>query len=279
MWNSAAVQLETDLVPRQRSTELSAPGTTPELLRALATCSDATSSESIRLDQVWAELVLGHCSVADTFFAARRSFLLTREPRERITRKRAGALRRLRRRQLDLLEPVLLGRTQKAIAIEFGISVSTISTCLRDALFTLGISCPASKVPPIVVALVSAARCSTGAVGRVSQITDGTVTYRVVSIERPDLALSNVLTPAEFVSVRLLVEGKHHEEIAGERNASPRTIANQLGSAFRKLGVSGRAELLAALARGSLPAVPRLKSVPRARRTTPFAVPLPAEHP
>ena len=57
------------------------------------------------------------------------------------------------------------------------------------------------------------------------------------------------LTPAERAVVALALEGCSNQEIARRRGASARTIANQLASAYRKLGVSGRAELAALGAR------------------------------
>ena len=48
-----------------------------------------------------------------------------------------------------------------------------------------------------------------------------------------------------------LLDGKSYADIARRRRRSVSTIAKQAGSAFRKLGVSSRAELAA---RGILPA-------------------------
>lgn len=254
MWTSA-VKIETGGLAWQRPKEIHAAPNTQELLRAHAVAADATTTSAIGLDRIWAELLRGECCIADTFFAANRSFLLSRE-----TRSPSGKRpRRVPRRPIELLEAVLLGSTQKAIAIEAKMSVSTVSTLLRDVLAVLGLSCPASKVPPIIVALASAARVAP-LTGRESVVTDGVLKYRVISVERPELSLSTRLSPAEYQATRLLVEGKHHDEIARERNASPRTIANQLGSAFRKLGVSGRSELLAALSRGDEPSIRRYDS-------------------
>jgi len=71
---------------------------------------------------------------------------------------------------------------------------------------------------------------------------------KILFTARPDLALCESLPPCEAETVRLFVDGRSHAEIASHRGARPRTIANQLGSVFRKLEVSGRLELLRALA-------------------------------
>jgi DNA-binding NarL/FixJ family response regulator len=56
------------------------------------------------------------------------------------------------------------------------------------------------------------------------------------------------LTPAETAVAELAFAGLANEEIARARGRSARTVANQLASAYRKLGVGSRAELAARLA-------------------------------
>src|SRR5262245_50259691 len=51
------------------------------------------------------------------------------------------------------------------------------------------------------------------------------------------------LPAAEADVVRAAVAGSTNADIARRRGTSVRTVANQLASAFRRLGVSGRAEL------------------------------------
>lgn len=51
------------------------------------------------------------------------------------------------------------------------------------------------------------------------------------------------LTPSEREILGLLVEGRSNADIAHLRGKSPRTIANQVASIFRKLGVGSRREL------------------------------------
>lgn len=56
------------------------------------------------------------------------------------------------------------------------------------------------------------------------------------------------VTAAERVVLVLAVAGLSNAEIAARRGVSPRTVANQLASLFRKLGVHSRLELQAWLA-------------------------------
>ena len=59
----------------------------------------------------------------------------------------------------------------------------------------------------------------------------------------------SVLSEAERAVCALLIGGASNAEIARARNASVRTVANQVASSFRKLGVASRFELIARYAR------------------------------
>lgn len=58
------------------------------------------------------------------------------------------------------------------------------------------------------------------------------------------------LTDAERDVALRVAEGQSNAAIAEARGTHVRTVANQLASLFRKLGVASRAELRAAVARG-----------------------------
>jgi DNA-binding CsgD family transcriptional regulator len=51
------------------------------------------------------------------------------------------------------------------------------------------------------------------------------------------------LSAGERAVVALARQGLSNQEIAKARGTSPRTVANQLASAYRKLGIDGRAGL------------------------------------
>ncbi|CAG1772079.1 partial Putative HTH-type transcriptional regulator, partial [uncultured bacterium] len=70
----------------------------------------------------------------------------------------------------------------------------------------------------------------------------------VMSFPLPDQADLGGLTSAEREIVVLVLRGLSSQAIADRRATSVRTVANQLASIFKKLGVSGRGELTAALA-------------------------------
>jgi DNA-binding CsgD family transcriptional regulator len=71
------------------------------------------------------------------------------------------------------------------------------------------------------------------------------VVFLSAPLERTDVLTE--LTPAEHAVARLVASGSSNAEIGRARGASPRTIANQLASIYRKLGVGSRAELIALL--------------------------------
>lgn len=66
--------------------------------------------------------------------------------------------------------------------------------------------------------------------------------YAVISFELASAAMAR-LSPAERAVVDALLEGHSNREIAARRGAALRTVANQLASAYRKVGVRSRVEL------------------------------------
>jgi DNA-binding NarL/FixJ family response regulator len=97
---------------------------------------------------------------------------------------------------------------------------------------------PAATTPP------SATEVQYGARFRI-----GRDEYLVLSVPLPTLRLPAALTAAERAVVEAVFEGRSNDEIARQRDTSPHTIANQLATAFRKLGVGSRTELIARFGR------------------------------
>jgi len=58
------------------------------------------------------------------------------------------------------------------------------------------------------------------------------------------------LTPAEREVMQLLLAGRSNADIARRRRRSERTVAHQVDSIFRRLGVGSRLELFALCSRG-----------------------------
>ncbi|HEY4102485.1 MAG TPA: LuxR C-terminal-related transcriptional regulator [Polyangiaceae bacterium] len=221
----------------QKPSELS------EILQAYAVSADEATAEPIDLALLWRELVNGEVRVTQSFASEERCYLVLERGREHRTRARIPQSRKIR-----ILESLFFLGAQKNVALEFGVSLSSVAGVTKECLLALGLPCKPSRVSPLVIAAAHAARGdSIVCWGRASQFSHAGATYRVVSFARPDSDLARYLTPAQYEVVRLRVEGMSHTEIAVSRHRSRRTIANQLAESFRRLGVSGRAELIRCL--------------------------------
>jgi DNA-binding NarL/FixJ family response regulator len=195
---------------------------------------DAWAQEEVTLDAIWGRLVTGHWHVENQFTTESRHYLVVkpqRRPAEEL--------------EVDLLLRTLLGERQKVIALESDLSPSTITTRLACTLAKMGFPPKPARVP---ILLVAAAAVATDRVrlpaARVTRWSTPSGELMIVSTTRLDAHLRDVLTPAEGLVARLLVDGLSHREIAARRGSTSRTVANQVASIFRKLDVSGRRELL-----------------------------------
>ncbi len=79
---------------------------------------------------------------------------------------------------------------------------------------------------------------------RATRVRIGGAEYVLMSFPR-DASLADELTPAERQVALAVLAGYSNAEIARMRGSAPRTIANQIASIFRKLGVRSRGELAA----------------------------------
>jgi DNA-binding CsgD family transcriptional regulator len=75
------------------------------------------------------------------------------------------------------------------------------------------------------------------------QSDDGEVV--ILSFAIPEGEQPQALSPVESEIVALVLQGHSNSEIARLRGTSARTVANQVASVFRKLGVRSRLELVA----------------------------------
>ncbi len=213
-------------------------GAWPSLRRATATAPK--TGLLLGFAEVWRKLTMGDYAVLDTLYADDHCVsTLRREPRPHP----------LKQERVEILRRVLLGESLKSVALDSGIVMWTSARACRQCLRATGcgdLQCRASLL------LVMAAHATRGfriPDASISSTTTALGKGLVLRYERPDTALAQRLTPSEYDVARLLVEGNSHVKIATLRKSSPRTVANHLSSIFRKLGVSGRGELLARLIR------------------------------
>jgi DNA-binding CsgD family transcriptional regulator len=212
-------------------------------LQARALRNDATAGQPLDLALLWRDLVTGESRVVRSFACEQRCYLLLGQRRSGEPRPRRPQARKIR-----ILESLFFLGAQKNVALEFGVSLSSVAGVTKECLEALGLPSQPSRVSPLVIAAAHAARRETTVCwGRASRFEHAGRSYRVVSLDRPDAELSSLLTPAQYEVVRLRIEGKSHVEIAVLRRRSRRTIANQLAESFRRLGVSGRSELIRCL--------------------------------
>jgi len=209
-----------------------------EALRAAAIAATSTRFCVVDGGSVWRDLVEGRTTIVDEFSVHGWSFLIERRPTERNGR-------RLTPRSLEILEEVLLGADPKVVSIDRKLSASTIATCLKQACEAIGIRCKPSRVPLLLVALVHAAK-GDGLLdsGRAAEFEYGEDRYRVLCVPSPHALFDRFLSPAEKAVMRMRLEGKSHAEIAARRRTSRRTVANQVATAFHRLGVSCRSDLM-----------------------------------
>jgi DNA-binding NarL/FixJ family response regulator len=119
---------------------------------------------------------------------------------------------------------LLEGAADKVIAVELGVTLSTVSTFTRRVREKLGCR-PGEEL----------VRLSTPAQG-------AHLARRLTLFER--------LTATECAVASELLVGSSYAEIAERRGVSVRTVASQCTAVFQKCGVSGRRELASLLLRG-----------------------------
>ncbi len=200
-----------------------------------------------RAARLWVGLLEGHWSVFERVDADGRRFIVARENPANTPDPRALSFDERRVAWL-----ASRGNAVKAIAYELKLSPSMVSYCIQRALRKLGLrhkaelvglfeassSMPArvprsqALVPHALRAYVSAA---------------STDRFVVSSFDVVRRGLAPQLNRSESEVARMVSLGRSNSEIARARGVSVCTVANQLRSAFQKLGVHSRAELLLAL--------------------------------
>lgn len=209
-------------------TWLDAPGAAPrEALRGAVLAQDRPRPGRRPSQLLWPAMLAGRWSLLEAFPAGGARHLVAVENPDTTARLRA-----LPPREHVVLELALAGRSGKWIAYELQLSESTVARLLRMALRRIGAGDTAALA--------------------------GVRTAMFDRLEAPGVALamarvapataSGELSAAERSIVSGLLGGKRVAAIARERGTSPRTVSNQLASAYRKLGVSSRREVIALLA-------------------------------
>jgi DNA-binding NarL/FixJ family response regulator len=150
---------------------------------------------------------------------------------------------RLGRRELLVLSAAERGAANKLVAIEQSLACSTVSESLQVAIGKLGFASRAEFLK--VMACLRNGREGSG----LRVLGDAQLCWVVLPVEA--LGLDPRLTSAERQVVAGVLNGRTNAAIASARRTSRRTVANQLASIYRKLGVSSRWELAARTGRNN----------------------------
>jgi DNA-binding NarL/FixJ family response regulator len=207
--------------------------------RDRAVACDARHGTPFDLGELWFKLCSGAWRVAYTFSTRERLYAV-------LAAGDSSAVEGPAERGVGMLEQILLGQSAKVVALEARVSDSTVALAVKGRLRKMGLRCRARGTPHLIVMAARAARSERcpRLLGRISSFGDSRAERWVVSAARPDFCGLDELSKAERSVLLELLEGKSHVQIAELRRTSRRTIANQVGTAFRKLGVSGHAQTL-----------------------------------
>lgn len=176
------------------------------------------------------DIMMGKRSVLDVFEADGRLVVVTVE----------SDTEGLSDRQVEVCRLVAEGHADKWIGFELGIARSTVATHLSAALERLSLNARTDivRVWPLLDGTTDA---------HTMQIDiDGT--YFTALVATGTAAMVDGLTEAEHDVMFHAVRGASNAEIAELRGTSTRTVANQLASIYRKLGLCSRTELAALVA-------------------------------
>jgi len=143
---------------------------------------------------------------------------------------------------LACLERVLSGDARKVVAIDSNVHESTVSQHCASVLRGMGQPTQPHQIPILLVMAVYAARGLPLPPARLEGVCPRTARW-VISVELPVRTFRSRLSNAEWEVARMLVASYSYAQISRLRGTAVSTVANQLAGAFRKLGISGKAEL------------------------------------
>lgn len=179
----------------------------------------------------WQALLAGEYTLLDRFEADGRRYVVA-HPNEPKVRDPRG----LTQREAVVATLASRGHADKLIAYELGIAQGTVTALMNRVLRKLG-----ARSRTELVRLLA----TPTALDRVSMGSDRD--FVVLSTDdgaRAHDAVFAGLSPHEREVVRAAAAGRSNAEIANERGVSTNTVAKQLTSSYRKLGVQARADLV-----------------------------------
>jgi DNA-binding CsgD family transcriptional regulator len=136
------------------------------------------------------------------------------------------------------------GTLQKCVALDAGLAPSSIAAMLRQVTRSMGLQCTFKRLPLAVPLLRHVITRPELVTLRVEREEAHRYPVLIIEMKRCGQRLADRLSKGEYDVVCQLLEGRSYQQMARSRDTSVRTVANQISSVFRKLGVSGRFEVL-----------------------------------
>ncbi|WP_052494236.1 LuxR C-terminal-related transcriptional regulator [Nitrosospira sp. NpAV] len=181
----------------------------------------------------WEGLVSGRWSMIDRFDSDGRRFVVAVKNDPAHPDPRGLTIR-----ERQVAEYVGLGHASKEIAYTLGLSDSAITNCTARAQDKLGMASRTELVAFFAPSGLRRKLAETSVVGE--RLLTGN--YPLVNTRH----IAN-LSETEREVAALMIAGSTNADIAQRRGTSEHTVANQVQSIFRKLGVRSRGELVARL--------------------------------
>jgi DNA-binding NarL/FixJ family response regulator len=196
--------------------------------------------DSVAALNLWRGLVEGRWSLLDHFDSDGKRFVVARRNAPELIDPRALSMR-----EREVVSLAAMGHSNKQIGYALGLPLSTVATHLTSAQKKLRVANRAELARFHAVTSSAAQRVD---------LTVGSeeVSALVLPSLRNELSASG-LTRSEEVVAAAVCRGESNEQIARTRGTSARTVANQLASIFRKVGVRSRSELIARISGRRLP--------------------------
>jgi DNA-binding CsgD family transcriptional regulator len=190
----------------------------------------------IACSAIWTKLVSGRWSLIDDYEDGGRRYILA-------VRNDAYANEfMLSAAEARTIELSVLGRSPKQMVDELGVSISRVYALRHSALRKLS----ARSIADVIA--LARQRPATF-FGRIPLGQDALIALRGPAVEQ-DLS---VLSAAEREVGRDLLRAVPQRDIARRRGRALRTVANQVRSIYRKLGVSDRNEFVTLVRAGTRP--------------------------
>jgi DNA-binding NarL/FixJ family response regulator len=196
-----------------------------------------------RCSALWFALASGNWEVVQVSVQQGRSVLVM-SPRPEAARPLSASARKV-------LERSLLGERRKEIAYDLNVSVSMLALTLKASLKRLGLACKPAQVSSSLVMLIHGARGATSPAGTFIGDCDHEGRRLTIITHVLDDSILRGLSPSQRAVMSLVAMGFRCVEIASRRGRSCRTVINQVAAASRRLGVSGRFDLLRCFALGA----------------------------